>query len=89
LVARGVPQLINAAAAGSAAAIALNRYLVAADVEKALNGRTGPVPAIWSSDHSILSIVLPQQHVGPKTLHPPRPAHLVAFILLSGRRRCP
>jgi thioredoxin reductase (NADPH) len=38
-------QLINAAAAGSAAAIALNNYLVAADVEKALNGHTQPVPA--------------------------------------------
>ena len=39
-------QLINAAAAGSAAAIALNNhYLVAADVEKALNGHTEPVPA--------------------------------------------
>jgi thioredoxin reductase (NADPH) len=39
-------QLINAAAAGSAAAIALNNhYLVAADVEKALNGHTRPVPA--------------------------------------------
>jgi thioredoxin reductase (NADPH) len=39
-------QLINAAAAGSAAAIALNNhYLVAADVEKALNDHTEPVPA--------------------------------------------
>ncbi|MFD0488549.1 NAD(P)/FAD-dependent oxidoreductase [Saccharopolyspora spinosporotrichia] len=39
-------QLINAAAAGSAAAIALNNhYLVAADVEKALNGHTEPAPA--------------------------------------------
>ena len=38
-------QLINAAAAGSATAIALNHYLVAADVEKALNGHTEPVPA--------------------------------------------
>ena len=39
-------QLINAAAAGSAAAIALNnQYLVAADVQKALNGRAEPAPA--------------------------------------------
>jgi thioredoxin reductase (NADPH) len=38
-------QLINAAAAGSAAAIALNNYLVAADVEKALSAHTEPVPA--------------------------------------------
>jgi thioredoxin reductase (NADPH) len=39
-------QLINAAAAGSAAAVALNNpYLVAADVEKALNDQIEPVPA--------------------------------------------
>ena len=38
-------QLINAAAAGSAAAVALNNYLVAADVEKALNDHREPVPA--------------------------------------------
>ncbi len=38
-------QLINAAAAGSAAAIAISNYLVADDVEKALNGHTEPVPA--------------------------------------------
>jgi thioredoxin reductase (NADPH) len=39
-------QLINAAAAGSAAAIALNNfYLVAADVEKALHDHTEAVPA--------------------------------------------
>jgi thioredoxin reductase (NADPH) len=44
-VADHTAQLINAAAAGSAAAIALNHYLVAADVEKALNGHTEPVPA--------------------------------------------
>jgi thioredoxin reductase (NADPH) len=39
-------QLINAAAAGSAAAVALNnQYLVAADVEKALNDQIEQVPA--------------------------------------------
>jgi hypothetical protein len=39
-------QLINAAAAGSAAAIALNNhYLIAADVENALNNHTESVPA--------------------------------------------
>jgi thioredoxin reductase (NADPH) len=39
-------QLINAAAAGSAAAIALNNtYLIPADVEKALHDHTEPVPA--------------------------------------------
>lgn len=39
-------QLINAAAAGSAAAIALNNhYLVPADIEKALNGHTESAPA--------------------------------------------
>lgn len=42
-VADHTAQLINAAAAGSAAAIALNNtYLVAADVQAALNGHTDP-----------------------------------------------
>jgi thioredoxin reductase len=45
-VADHTAQLINAAAAGSAAAIALNNsYLVAADVEKALKDHTEPAPA--------------------------------------------
>jgi thioredoxin reductase (NADPH) len=45
-VADHTAQLINAAAAGSAAAIALNnQYLVAADVQKALNDHTGPAAA--------------------------------------------
>jgi thioredoxin reductase len=45
-VADHTAQLINAAAAGSAAAIALNNsYLVAADVEKALDDRTRRAPA--------------------------------------------
>jgi thioredoxin reductase len=44
-VADHTAQLINAAAAGSAAAIALNHYLVAPDVEQALNGHPRPVPA--------------------------------------------
>jgi thioredoxin reductase (NADPH) len=45
-VADPTAQLINAAAAGSAAAIALNnQYLVVADIEKALNSHTKPAPA--------------------------------------------
>jgi len=45
-VADHTAQLINAAAAGSAAAIALNNnYLVAADVERARNAHARPVPA--------------------------------------------
>jgi len=45
-VADHTAQLINAAAAGSAAAIALNnQYLVVADIEKALNSHTKPAPA--------------------------------------------